>query len=303
MYTHEQARRELNSFLAKSQKSQKQAAREMKLSSAVVSQFLNSAYPGNNDEVAKVIEQYLVIANMRLGIADKTPFVPDLFNTKEVLFACHYAHIHNDMALVSGDAGAGKTAALTDYAERNTNVIMVTANACTKSATEVLKLVAEKVLRQVPGRKAAIMQLLVEKLSDTNCLLIIDEADHLSLEALQAVRNLNDLAKIGIVLAGNDKIYRQMKSPRRGYEFDQIRSRFGVRKKVYNEFTVEEMAALFPAMDNRSLAFLQKLISTESLRTAKKLYRLAAEYADELGQPMGIKHLESTLKELFGVVL
>ena len=49
---------------------------------------------------------------------------------------------------------------------------------------------------QVPGRKAALMNTLVAQLAGTNRLIIIDEADHLSLDALQAVRNLNDLAGV-----------------------------------------------------------------------------------------------------------
>ena len=112
---------------------------------------------------------------------------------------------------MSGDAGAGKTTALRYYAETNTGVIFITANACTTSATAVLSLICQQVGRQVPGRKAALMNTLVEQLVGTNRLIIIDEADHLSLDALQAVRNLNDLAGVGIVLSGNDKIYRQIK--------------------------------------------------------------------------------------------
>lgn len=82
---------------------------------------------------------------------------------------------------------------------------------------------------------------LVEQLTGSNRLIIIDEADHLSLDALQAVRNLNDLAGVGIVLSGNDKIYRQMLAGRRSYEFDQLHTRIVVRKKVFNDYTVEEM--------------------------------------------------------------
>lgn len=142
---------------------------------------------------------------------------------------------------MSGDAGAGKTTALRHYAETNTGVIFVTANACTTTATAVLGLICQQVGRQVPGRKAMLINTLVEQLTGSNRLIIIDEADHLSLDALQAVRNLNDLAGVGIVLSGNDKIYRQMLAGRRSYEFDQLHTRIVVRKKVFNDYTVEEM--------------------------------------------------------------
>ena len=64
------------------------------------------------------------------------------------------------------------------------------------------------------------MKSLVDYLRGTKRLLIIDEADQLTLDALQAVRSLNDKAGIGIVLAGNNKLYQQMVSGVRGGEFD-----------------------------------------------------------------------------------
>ena len=50
-------------------------------------------------------------------------------------------HRHGDMALVFGDAGAGKTTALEHYANDHTGVVMVTANACTSSAVSVLQMI------------------------------------------------------------------------------------------------------------------------------------------------------------------
>ena len=117
---------------------------------------------GDTEEVAKSINQYLTIGEERLNTVSKTPFYPELYNTREVLFTCLYAHQHNDITLVSGDAGAGKTTTLHHYADTNTGVIFVTANACTTSTTAMLGLICQQVGRQVPGRKAALMNTLVE---------------------------------------------------------------------------------------------------------------------------------------------
>jgi len=227
-------------------------------------------------------------------------FYSDLHNTKEVLFACFYAHRHNDVALVSGDAGAGKTTALRHYYENNNGVILVTANACTTSATAVLGLISRELGRQPPGRKATLMSSLVDLLRDSNRLVIIDEADHLTLDALQAVRNLNDLAGIGIVLSGNDKIYRQMLSGRRSYEFDQLRTRIVVRKKVFNDYTTNEIGAMFPDLSQDCIGYILKLSCAESLRTAYKLYNVALEFATVKGQQLTVKQLRDTQKQLLG---
>ena len=217
-----------------------------------------------------------------------------------MLFACAYAHRHNDIALVSGDAGAGKTTALEHYTKNNTGVIMVTADSCTTSATAILRVIAEKVGKQTNYRKSVLMQELISQLDETNRLIIIDEADHLTLQALQAVRNLNDRAKVGIVLSGNDKIYRQMLTGQKGQEFDQIRTRISVRKRVVNDYTTEEILNIFPALDERSLAFILEVAMNESLRTAKKLYEIALEYAGTIGETLNVKHLKRTREQLFG---
>lgn len=133
-----ETRAALVDFMEQSGKSQRQISRETGLSTSVISQFLNGCYTGDNEEVAKSINQYLTIGKERLNTVSRTPFYPDLCNTREVLFTCPYAHQHNDITLVSGDAGAGKTTALRYYAERNTGVVFITANACTTSATAVL---------------------------------------------------------------------------------------------------------------------------------------------------------------------
>lgn len=291
---------ELKEFMELSGKSQRQISKETGLSTSVISQFLEGTYTGNNEKVDQTIKQYLTVSKERLNSVQTTVFYEGLYNTKNVLFACAYAHRHNDIALVSGDAGAGKTTALKHYTKNNTGVIMVTADSCTTSATAILRAIAEKVGKQINCRKSVLMQELISQLDGTNRLIIIDEADHLTLQALQAVRNLNDRAKVGIVLSGNDKIYRQMLTGQKGQEFDQIRTRISVRKRVVNDYTPEEILNIFPALDERSLAFVLEVAMNESLRTAKKLYEIALEYAGTIGETLNVKHLKRTREQLFG---
>ena len=158
----EETRQALADFMGQSRKSQRQLSKETGLSTSVISQFLNGTYTGDNEEVAKTIGQYLAVGKERLNSVSDVQFVEKLYNTQEVLFACNYAHRNNDITLVSGDAGAGKTTALKYYAEHNTGVIFVTANACITTATAILSLICRQIGRQVPTRRAALMNTLVE---------------------------------------------------------------------------------------------------------------------------------------------
>lgn len=149
--------------------------------------------------------------------------------------------------------------------------------------SENLSKIAVAAGRHPNGNKKFLMETLVSYLKDTKRLIIIDEADHLTLNALQAVRNLNDEANVGIVLSGNNKLYNQMVSGVRGYEFDQIRTRILLKPKVLNDYTHDEIAHIFPECDEKVIAILRKEATAESLRESIKLYNFCLTYANSHG--------------------
>ncbi|MDL2327580.1 AAA family ATPase [Ruminococcaceae bacterium OttesenSCG-928-A11] len=284
------AREQLQAFIIKSGKSQKQVAKEIGISSAVISQFLSGIYAGNNEDVADKVLRYLEVGESRLMRIEVPTFCAELRNAKQVLFAATYAHQNNEISLVYGDAGAGKTTALKHYAENNPGVIFITANACSRSPRAILHLVTEAVGKIPAGNQFIMMRNLVEALSGSNRLLIIDEADHLTPNALQAIRNLNDEAGIGIVLSGNDRIKHQMYG-RGSLQFDQLRTRLSCKKKVTNKYLLDEIRQLFPNADADCLKHLHHVACKESLRTAIKRYTFAAQCAAMKGQALDMNFL------------
>ena len=272
--------KELLDFMKESGKSQQQIAKESALSTSVISQFLNQSYKGNNEEVARTVLQYLDMARLQNIKAKHSCFYEGMHNTRAVLFACHYAHRHGDISLIFGDAGAGKTTALKHYTEEHPGVVMVTANSCTSSAASILQMIGSRTGRTLPGKKEAMMSDLVEYFKDTGRLVIIDEADHLTMSALQAVRNLNDQAGVGVILSGNTRIYTQLLQGPMCSELQQLRQRIVVRRMVRNEYGLEEFKAIFPDVPEDCLPYLIKMANDESLRATVKILELAYEFAD-----------------------
>ena len=299
----ERVRQALHEFMQLTKKTQRQLSKEIGMSTAVISQFLNGVYTGDNEEVAETINRYLAVGKQRLNNVQACAFYEGLYNTQEVLFAVGYAHRKGDIVLVCGDAGAGKTTALQFYCENNVNVIFVTANSCTKSASAILNLISKASGgRQLTGKRDEMMQSLIQTLEGSNRLIIVDEADHLSLDALQAVRAINDQAQVGVVLSGNEKIYYQMKYGSKSSKFQQLRTRILVRKWVHNDYIPEEINAIFPHVDEKCCAYLLQLANSESLRTARKLFDIAWEGASNKGETLTEKHLKATQDELLGEV-
>lgn len=108
------------------------------------------------------------------------------------------------------------------------------------------------------------------------------------------LRNLNDEANVGIVLSGNNKLYNQMVSGVRGYEFDQIRTRILLKPKVLNDYTLDEIAHIFPECDEKVIAILRKEATAESLREAIKLYNFCLTFTSS----HGMKLTESVMLKL-----
>lgn len=292
MENYNSVRTEVQTYMGESGKSQKQIAREIAVSPAALSQFLDGIYTGDNAGIADKLQGWLALEAKRNTKKEHSQMSLDVENTKTVLFVCEYAHTKNDITLIFGDAGAGKTTALEYYRDKNAGVIMITANACTSSATAILKMLCNETGRNISGRKDTIMNELVKYFKGTNRLIIIDEADHLTLSALQAVRNLNDMAKVGIVLSGNNKIFLQMIGGAKSSEFQQLRTRITVRRKLSNKYKKKELQHIFPTLPDDCIAFVSLLAEKESLRTAKKIVELAYDYAGSLNQDISLEALE-----------
>ena len=77
----------------------------------------------------------------------------------------------------------------------------------------------------------------------------------------------------------------------------QIRTRIIVRKRVENNYTVEEMQHIFPGVPESCLSFLIQMANLESLRTAIKLYEIALEYARISKEAVTLKMLKDTQKQ------
>lgn len=293
----EQARHELAEFMEQSGKTQAQIARETSLSTATVSQFLNGTYNGDNEKTAAALIKYLKVAQEQIRQTTTETFYRDLRNTVISMGAADYAHKKREIVLLSGAAGAGKTTALKHYVEETTGVIFITANSCMTSASAILGAITEKMGRTPKSKKQLLMKELVNALQGSNRLIIIDEADHLTFSALQALRNLNDEAGVGILLAGNDRIYNQMVCGVKSSEFDQLRTRIFARPKVCNEYTIDEIKGIFGIDDLDSVKLLLKVAQAQSLRTARKMYNAAVELARMKKQPLRAAHLNTIHKQ------
>lgn len=134
------------------------------------------------------------------------------------------AHTMNDINLVIGEAGLGKTMAIKHYAQTVENVVLIETEP-TFSPKVLLIELCNKL--GVPPSKSNHDNIanIIEKLNGSDRLIIIDEAELLSYKCLEVIRRIHDKSGVGVVLAGMPRLRTNLRG-KRG-EYKQLYSRIG----------------------------------------------------------------------------
>lgn len=218
-------------------------------------------------------------------------------NTKalsEILMAVSFAEAVGDISLIYGEAGLGKTVALKEYVRTNTDTIYIELKDCDKST----KGVCEKILACIGKEQRGVDRLLVDTIIDylTHIprLIIIDEAQHLSIRALENLRAINDVTETGIVLCGNPTVYDRMHGRGQAH-FAQLYSRIGIRRHII-EPTLEDITSIFEVytLNKECLLYLHQLaLQRGGIRNCVKIVNIALQIREDEKEPLNIDHLES----------
>ena len=124
--------------------------------------------------------------------------------------------------------------------------------------------------------------------------IIIDEAQHLSIRALENLRAINDSTETGIVLCGNPTVYDRMHGRGQAH-FAQLYSRIGIRRHII-EPDLEDITKIFLnyGLDKESLLYLHKLaLQRGGIRNCVKVLNIALQLRDDEKEPLTIDHLQS----------
>ena len=202
-------------------------AKQAGLSGPVVSQWLKGVYRGDNAGVQGKLSAWLASQRADTPNADagRLRWV-DTPTSQAITRALTFARVRPAIAAVYGGAGVGKTTTLTHYAQTFPNVWIVTASPSRSSMAAMLREIGAALELQSGGwQNRALSRDIIHRLSGTRGLLVIDEAQHLTLPALEEVRSIHDAAGVGVALCGNESVYSRLSGGTRRAEFAQLFSR------------------------------------------------------------------------------
>lgn len=293
-------RNQLAGYIAKNKAIQSRVAKELGVSKATLSLFLSGSYTGNNEELAKSAEQFMNMGAARQATAKAPEICLAVGNTVEIEEKARIAHVQNTIVLIYGPAGCGKTTALEHYAQSNNGVIYAQADVTTNSPRCVLKLILSALGEEAKGSSADMMRFVLGKLTDTNRLLIIDEAQHLTEKSFDALRAINDKAHIGIVYAGNPSILKRMYG-RQEEEYDQVYSRTIYRCRLSNFYSLEDIENIYSGYEisKECLKYLYQISRRKGgLRLMVNQCRIAQNIALAMNEEFSVEHLEEAAAKM-----
>ena len=279
--------------------SQNTAAREIGISASALSRFLSGTYGADDRAVATKAAAWLDLIDQRdklpAGMIAALRFVQTP-TSDQIIGALGYAQLIGDLVLVSGVPGVGKTTAMKHYRDARTNVWLATMSPDTKTPVPMLCEIGIALgLRSLGGGAAKMRRDICERIRDTGGLLILDEAQHLGAEALETARRIFDSTGVGLVYAGDDKLWEKVSA------FPQLSSRIGKRVTIAatSSADITALTAALGIDGTEERKFLGQIARTHSgLRSIAKTQRLGRLYADGEGKPLTIEHLRTAWTNL-----
>lgn len=268
--------RDLRSYMDETGESQSSIAKKMDISGAALSQILNGKYPNSEGEVIDKIKSFLHMVESTKSIK-KIGFTQTNIS-KKILSTLGYCHMQHMMCIIYGDAGVGKTITAEQYESSNPDVIKVNLNPGASKPKGFLKKLCKALKMSSPGTEDDIYERLVERLTKTNKLLIIDEAQLLKDATLEYVKCLYDDTKIAVALVGNEDIYERI-AGQQDKKNARLYSRSSMRCPVdAKQIKKADIDMIFEGLEIEARQYLYRFSrqSNWGLRGAVDLYNNAA---------------------------
>ncbi len=255
----------LEQHLAETGISQAKLAPFIGVSQTALSQYRRSKYDnGDIAELERKVEEFFKVNDMQAAAAEKaapykatTEYVATSIS-EDVYRSIQYIQLERGMAVLHGDAGIGKTKGAAKFVKENSNAIYIEATPSSGTLAGILKLLARELHISAIRNKLDLVLAIREKLENTNKVIIIDEAQHLKLGALEELRALSDdnsvtgAKGVGICLIGNTDVYNRMMGKQEA-QFAQLFSRIRMNRHYSTgKVTRQDVKALFPRLPEDS---------------------------------------------------
>ncbi|MDU5141091.1 MAG: AAA family ATPase [Paenibacillus dendritiformis] len=279
--------------------SQSATAKLLGIGESTLSRYLSGTYP-NPESIEMKISDLLEKEELRQTVTglNDIPFALTSIS-QQVMKTLEYARIKRNISVIYGDAGIGKTRTAKEWARGKTDVVLLTVSPALGNPKSFFKYLARELKTVKNGHIDDLYLELCDRLTGSDKMIVIDEAQHLTLKTLENIRGIQETADVAIVLIGNEMIYTKMVG-RQQAEFAQLFSRIGWRKHLLTDhFVQEDVQKVFGGhLDEEALRLLLDICHSKyGLRGAEHVYINSSNNGDVSAK--GLRAMSRTM----GIVL
>lgn len=273
---------QMEEHIAETGISQRGVAKQLGVSDAVVSQYRRNKYiNGDIEKLEKKIKAWLTDIKATADVEVQLPKDPDWVPTPTALDihdTLNFSLMLGMQVIIWGSAGMSKTVTCRYFKEQHPNVWLITPTKITATSKGIMSLLCEA-LHIKPGKAlSALQDDCIEKMQGSRGIIIIDEAQQLPPNSMDLMRQVAEMAGVGLAYVGSEGVYYQMMAGQNVGKFAQIYSRNmqNVHLSLPKFEDVETLCKEMKTTDKRVVKFLYDISqSPGALRYVVKTIQLA----------------------------
>ncbi|MCR5260616.1 MAG: AAA family ATPase [Candidatus Gastranaerophilales bacterium] len=280
---------------------QKEVARLLDVSETTLSLYLNGTYRGNSKNIDKKVEKFLLNADEK-KVYEVHKIKLDFVQTtvaKRVYNIAKMCQFNGEIGVCFGRSGFGKTTACKQYAEDNYGVFWLdpdeksSKNDIIRLLSHLLGINEDYVVRAVP--------LIVNKLNNSNYLIIVDEAENLKSPVFRLLRKIHDRCNFtfGLLFVGTERLYYNLARMKGEFEYLTNRISCVENLQALKETDIKALAEqVFANIDEKCL----KTFKEVSHSNARELFNLLKRTKDLInsGKPLTPQTIHAASTFLIG---
>lgn len=297
-------RRQLEKFVENNGFSYTKVARAMGIGNSTLSEFRNGSYKGDMENLALKVQDFLErhkTTMRRIKFSADTEVKKRIFYTIDMIQRYVASNVRERLlesakiAYIFGRAGVGKTHALQEYVRqyKGKSLFITAENNISDGA--MIRKIARELKIDNHGRIENIKEEIKNTLKFTETILIIDEGEHLKPRVIDIVRSIADQTGIGVVIAGTDKLKRQICSQRNEYEYLYSRAVINMSLK---DLTIKDIRLIVIKFlgsevnlyDEKEITKMIAYINDTVKGSARQLSNLLSLASDIASQPENAKN-------------
>ena len=222
---------------------QKEVARLLNISETTMSMYLKNSYKGNLQTIDSKVEKFLQTSDEKKLYAFKkiklnfvkTSVAQRVFNIAKM------CQMNGEIGVCFGRSGYGKTTACKEYAKKEFGVVWLDPNE-NANKNEVIRMLARGLNINDDYIRTALPKI-VDKLNNSNYLIIVDEAENLKSNVFRTLRKIHDKCNFsfGLLFVGTERLYYNLARMKGEFEYLTNRISYVENLQALNESDIKSL--------------------------------------------------------------